>query len=167
MNIQEFSNHVVGHYSSKLYGVYMVQIHKAMENLNKGNKLSGIASGFLIISGDSLLAARYRELSDSSFERDGIVLVGLEKEKIQESFDSLTRKRVDRVEFGAGIPLLIFYRGDHELRYLDFQIDDLEADKILDGLPPEYQERDEVRKVFASVRRYHDLMDNSFEEEAS
>lgn len=168
-NIQEYADTIVSNYSSKLYGVYMNHIAKAMDGYKETGKMSGDIAGFLVISGDSLLAARYREWSDAQFSRDGVVFVGIEKKKTQEAFDHLTKRGIEELNLSLGIPVLVFFRGDYELRYLDFQIDDNDANNIIDCISLETIDSTEVRKIFALVREYHNMKedDNDHEQKES
>lgn len=165
MSIQEFADTVISSYSSKLYGVYMNHIATAMDGFKETGKMSGDIAGFLVISGDSLLAAKYREWSDAHFSRDGVVFVGIEKRKTQEAFDHLTKRGIEQLNLDLGIPVLIFFRGDYELRYLDFQIDDDDANRILDSISLETIDSAEVRKIFSLVREYHNLKESDHDHE--
>ena len=155
MNMSDFADTVILEYSAKLYSVYMTHIDQAMDRFKETGEMRGDVAGFLVISGDSLIAARYREVSDAYFDRDGVVLVGLEKCKVKDCFDNLTRHNLEEINFEVGIPVLIFYKGDFDLRYLDFQINDEDADRIIKVLFEAIQDETQVRKVYSSVREYH------------
>lgn len=119
--------------------------------------MKGAIEGFLVVSGDSLLAAKYRELCDCSFERKESVLVGIEKENIKEIYYKLSNKKIKNLKRKLGVPVLFLYKGDHLLRHLDFDINSNLADLITNDLEKAVG-LERLEKVINSFKEYNLLL---------
>lgn len=156
-SIEEYADTILNTLSGDLYISYMAHIDKAMDEYKKSGSLKGAIEGFLVVSGDSLLAAKYRELCDCSFERKESVLVGIEKENIKEIYYKLSNKKITNLKRKLGVPVLFLYKGDHLLRHLDFDINSNLADLITNDLEKAVG-LEKLEKVINSFKEYNLLL---------
>jgi|Laugrefa1bdmlbdn_1035148.scaffolds.fasta_scaffold00600_9 hypothetical protein len=156
-SIEEYANTILNTLSGDLYISYMAHIDKAMDEYKKSGTLKGALEGFLVVSGDSLLAAKYRELCNSSFERKESVLVGIEKQNIKELYYKLSNKKIKNLKRKLGVPVLFLYKGDHLLRHLNFDINTKLADIITENLEKAVG-IENLEKVIKSFKEYNLLL---------
>jgi hypothetical protein len=156
-NIEDYSSRILEQLSSSVYCAYIAHVDKAMDEYKLSGVLKGELEGFLIVSGDSLLAAKYRELCDKQFAREEAVLIGIEKENIKEMYLKLTNNKVKSRKQNLGIPILFLYKGDHLLKHLDFSITDRMSDQIVDDLYKSIGDLKLVTKMVSSFREYNQM----------
>lgn len=156
-NIEEYSAKVLEQLTSNVYCTYIAHIDKAMDEYKISGVLQGALEGFLVVSGDSLLAAKYRELCDTQFHREEAILIGIEKEKIKEMYATLTNNKLKNRKKDLGIPILFLYKGDHLLKHLDFKVDDQMAEQITDELYRNIKDANLVKKMVFSFKEFNRL----------
>lgn len=107
-------------------------------------------SALVIISGDSLPAAAYRERSDGEFPRDSYLIFSIYGRNIHKGFQEVLKLDFENIDETKGWPILVCWHGSAVIEYLDFQITPITFKKFCQKLGTE----DQQQKALIAVRDY-------------
>jgi len=107
-------------------------------------------SALVIISGDSLPAAAYRERANGDFPRDSYLICAIYGKNIHKGFQDVLHLDYESIDETKGWPILICWHGTAVIEYLDFQITPKTFEKFCSKLGNDEQQK----KALIAVRDF-------------
>lgn len=124
-NIATYSKWILKHQAADIYAYLFKTISTTMKSAVADSSIDPIKNGpsaLVVISGDSLPAAAFRERANGEFPRDSYLICAIYGQKVHKGFSDFLRQDFEEVDDTAGWPILICWRGGAVVRYLDFQV---------------------------------------------
>lgn len=122
---------------SYIYSYLFRTISTCMDSVKKDSSLDPMKNGpsaLVLISGDSLPAAAYRERANGEFPKDSFLLCCIYGRNIHKGFSDVIKLDYEPINEKAGWPMLVCWRGTAIIRYLDFQITPKAFDDFCESL---------------------------------
>jgi len=119
--IDDYAHRLAPTLSAEAHAMLTVASLVGMQRMKKGeitNMEDAMVGGILVIHGNSLLAAHYRELSDKSFDRSTYFIFPVFKSQLQDTLNKLAGKNA-KVKFppynGKKLYACVFYGSGYSI----------------------------------------------------
>jgi len=156
-NIATYSKWILNSQAADIYAYLFKTISTTMKSAANDSSIDPINNGpsaLVVISGDSLPAAAFRERANGEFPRDSYLMCAVYGQKIHQGFADFLRQDFDEVDETAGWPILICWRGGAVVRYLDFQVYPKVFKSFFQKLIKETGSEEGATQILRDVRDY-------------
>lgn len=156
-NIATYSKWILKHQAADIYAYLFKTISTTMKSAAADSSIDPIKNGpsaLVVISGDSLPAAAFRERANGEFPRDSYLICAIYGQKVHKGFSDFLRQDFEEVDDTAGWPILICWRGGAVVRYLDFQVYPAVFKCFFEKLIKDMGGEEQATQVLRDVRDY-------------
>ena len=156
-NIATYSKWILNSQAADIYAYLFKTISTTMKSAAADSSIDPIKNGpsaLVVISGDSLPAAAFRERANGEFPRDSYLMCAVYGQNIHQGFADFLRQDFEEVDDTAGWPILICWRGGAVVRYLDFQVYPKAFKSFFEKLIKDAGSEDGATQILRDVRDY-------------